>query len=260
MFRPKPRLVLAIVLVILLPGFALAQADEASRVRVLLVLDTEDRMGATWGLDGENRKEVLEAAFQKLNLGDRVTIDTFIGKKVTPENILGYYKKLKTQPSESLMLYYSGHGGLHGNKGHFLALHWGNLYRKDLLAAMKHHNPRLVVVMTDCCANLSGGTISGEPPHTVLTLQATGRVTPRAKVEEPPSQSAVLTKYEFALIGDGSTDVDIEVYDAQGQLVAKDDKFTDLALVRWVPKSTQEFTIKVRNLGGEDNTCHMGHN
>jgi hypothetical protein len=65
---------------------------------------------------------------------------------------------------------------------------------------------------------------------------------------------------EFAVIGDGGTDVDIEVYDATGKLVAKDDKFTDLALVRWVPTMTQEYTIKVKNLGSDDNVCTMGHN
>jgi hypothetical protein len=65
---------------------------------------------------------------------------------------------------------------------------------------------------------------------------------------------------EFAIIGDGGTDVDIEVYDAAGKLVAKDDKFTDLALVRWVPTMTQEYTIKVKNLGSDDNVCTMGHN
>jgi hypothetical protein len=65
---------------------------------------------------------------------------------------------------------------------------------------------------------------------------------------------------EFAVIGDGGTDVDIEVYDSAGKLVAKDDKFTDLALVRWVPTMTQEYTIKVKNLGSDDNVCTMGHN
>jgi len=65
---------------------------------------------------------------------------------------------------------------------------------------------------------------------------------------------------EFAVIGDGSTDVDIEVFDAKGKLVAKDEFFTDLALVRWAPEETQEYTVKVLNLGGEDNTCLMGHN
>ena len=67
-------------------------------------------------------------------------------------------------------------------------------------------------------------------------------------------------KAEFAVIGDGGTDVDIFVFDADGKEVAKDDNFTDLALVRWVPTKTQEYTIKVRNLGNADNTCTMGHN
>jgi hypothetical protein len=71
-----------------------------------------------------------------------------------------------------------------------------------------------------------------------------------------PSKAAA----EFAVIGDGNTDVDIEVYDAAGKLVSKDDGFTDLGLVRWRPASTQEFTIRVKNLGSEDNTCVMGHN
>ena len=62
------------------------------------------------------------------------------------------------------------------------------------------------------------------------------------------------------MIGDGNTDVDIEVYDAAGRLVTKDDGFSDLGLVRWRPASTQEFTIRVKNLGSEDNTCVMGHN
>jgi hypothetical protein len=67
-------------------------------------------------------------------------------------------------------------------------------------------------------------------------------------------------KAEFAVIGDGGTDVDILVYDADGKEVTKDENFTDLALVRWVPTKTQEYTIKVRNLGNADNTCTMGHN
>jgi hypothetical protein len=65
---------------------------------------------------------------------------------------------------------------------------------------------------------------------------------------------------EFAVIGDGSTDVDIFVYDSTGKQITSDENFTDLALVRWIPEKTQEYTIKVKNLGNEDNTCTMGHN
>ena len=65
---------------------------------------------------------------------------------------------------------------------------------------------------------------------------------------------------EFAVIGDGSTDIDIYVLDADGKEVASDTSPSDLAHVRWVPDKTQEYTIKVRNLGNQDNTCTMGHN
>ena len=65
---------------------------------------------------------------------------------------------------------------------------------------------------------------------------------------------------EFSVIGDGSTDVDIFVYDASGKEVTSDTGYSDLAMVRWVPTVTQEYTIKVKNLGNEDNTCVMGHN
>ncbi len=65
---------------------------------------------------------------------------------------------------------------------------------------------------------------------------------------------------EFAVIGDGSTDVDIEVRDSLGQVVAQDTFYSDLALCRWTPTMTQEYTIRVKNLGGEDNVCTMGHN
>ena len=65
---------------------------------------------------------------------------------------------------------------------------------------------------------------------------------------------------EFAVIGDGGTDIDIYVLDADGKEVASDTSPSDLAHVRWVPTKTQEYTIKVCNLGNQDNTCLMGHN
>jgi hypothetical protein len=65
---------------------------------------------------------------------------------------------------------------------------------------------------------------------------------------------------EFAIIGDGSTDVDILVFDEAGKQVAVDDGNSDLAMVRWKCVKTQVYKIVVRNLGGEDNVCSMGHN
>ena len=105
----------------------------------------------------------------------------------------------------------------------------------------------------------------------LLTFQETGQAgseEPKRWTRKMAKSSDVIYKIkffakqdaEFAVIGDGSTDVDIFVYDEGGKLVAKDDRLTDLALVRWVPNKTQVYTIKVSNLHAEENTCVMGHN
>ena len=65
---------------------------------------------------------------------------------------------------------------------------------------------------------------------------------------------------EFCIMGDGSTDVDIFVYDEKGKLIAADTGFSDLGFVRWVPQVTQTYTIKVSNLEAAENVVGMGHN
>jgi hypothetical protein len=65
---------------------------------------------------------------------------------------------------------------------------------------------------------------------------------------------------EFAILGDGSTDVDIFVEDATGKRITSDEGYSDMGMVRWIPTKTQEYTIRVKNLGNEDNVVQMGHN
>jgi hypothetical protein len=76
------------------------------------------------------------------------------------------------------------------------------------------------------------------------------------KAEDSPARKHA----EFTIIGDGSTDVDIFVEDASGKRITSDEGYSDLGMVRWVPAKTQEYTIRVKNLGGEDNIVLMGHN
>lgn len=181
--------VLSICLVLAVPACADAQDSEATRVRVLIAVDTDDQMGATWGLDGDNMRVIFAAAAQKQGVDSRVVIDTFTGKQMTAENILAYYENLPTGPTETLVFYYSGHGGFHLSKGHFFAMRWGTLYRSALLAAMKKRQPRLIVVLTDCCANLAGGARPSEPPDSqiaALRLQKPLNLV-KAKKQEPPT-------------------------------------------------------------------------
>jgi hypothetical protein len=152
-------LVIVALALLLRPDAALAQVTpEAAKVRVLLVLDTDDGMGDTWGLDGENMKALIEHVVSKQGLQGRVIIDHFTGDKVSPKTVLDYYKRLDVGPDDALLFYFSGHGAFLKSKGHFLGFKRGPLFRKDLLAAMDKKKPRLRLVLTDCCANYVDGT------------------------------------------------------------------------------------------------------
>lgn len=54
---------------------------------------------------------------------------------------------------------------------------------------------------------------------------------------------------EILVSGDGDTDLDLFVYDSNGNLIAKDDDYSDDCYVRWVPKWTGRFIVKIVNRG-----------
>ena len=60
--------------------------------------------------------------------------------------------------------------------------------------------------------------------------------------------------------GDGSTDLDLYVYDENNNLIAKDDNNTDDCAVRFIPRWTGDFTIKVVNRGKYANRYTLGTN
>ena len=53
----------------------------------------------------------------------------------------------------------------------------------------------------------------------------------------------------ISVTGDGATDLDLYVYDAAGNLVAKDDDELDFCYVAFTPRVTQPYTIRVVNRG-----------
>src|SRR5262245_65846261 len=173
-----PRVAMAILFVFALTiRLTAGEPGMASRLRVLIVADTESKSGSTWKRDGENMKELLEAALQKQNLLQRATITMLTGKDVTPEVVLEHYATLKTDATETLLFYFSGHGSIHAKRGHFLAFLRGNLYRDELIAAMKKHNPQMIVLLTDTCAGYQSGcyATNAHPP-----VHAEGPIKPSA--------------------------------------------------------------------------------
>ena len=136
---------------------ALAQnamaANEATRARILLVIDTDTEGAKDFGAthDRDHMRSALEKHLKHDHL--KYTLDILQGSSVTKDKILNYYKNLKTNSNETLFFYYTGHGGMSAKYGQFLALHRGTLWRSELRAAMMAHSPRLAVILTDCCSS-----------------------------------------------------------------------------------------------------------
>jgi hypothetical protein len=51
------------------------------------------------------------------------------------------------------------------------------------------------------------------------------------------------------IVGDGDTDLDLYVYDENGNLVGRDADYSDECYVEWMPRWTGTFTVRIRNLG-----------
>ena len=65
---------------------------------------------------------------------------------------------------------------------------------------------------------------------------------------------------EVAVSGDGDTDLDLYVYDENGNLIASDTDYTDDCYVRFYPAWTGLFRIKIVNRGGVYNNYAIATN
>lgn len=54
---------------------------------------------------------------------------------------------------------------------------------------------------------------------------------------------------EILVSGDGDTDLDLYVYDSNGNLIASDTDYSDDCYVRWIPAWTGRYTLRVVNRG-----------
>lgn len=63
-----------------------------------------------------------------------------------------------------------------------------------------------------------------------------------------------------AVVGDGDTDLDLYIYDENGNLITKDDDYTDYCYVTFTPRWTGYFTIKIVNRGSVYNRYAISTN
>jgi hypothetical protein len=172
------------------PGAAFGQAPaEATRVRILLVIDDHAPGSSINGFAHDHTavKKVLKETFRDLQLEDRYTLDILDGKNALSSKVLAYYRDLKAEPTEVLVCYFSGHGGADPSGRHFFDLEDGQLKRSDLRAAMLAKKTRLVVLISDCCADYGSSRenprkdsgIKGDEPLVIGDNESIGQPTGR---------------------------------------------------------------------------------
>jgi hypothetical protein len=139
-----------------------ASADEARRVRALLVADTGDRdIGASVRHDLHTMRVLLEQSFAAH--GEQLTLDVLEDRGVTRDAILGYFRKLRTTTGEeTLLFYFAGHGATDTadpRRRHVLQVLSADgtrheyLRRDEVREEMLKRRPRLTVLLTDACNN-----------------------------------------------------------------------------------------------------------
>ena len=77
-----------------------------------------------------------------------------MGRDVTKRAVLDAIDNCRVRRDDTLVFYWSGHGGYDQQRGHFLKMpndEW--LYRSEVINRIRRKEPRLGVVLTDCCAN-----------------------------------------------------------------------------------------------------------
>ena len=65
---------------------------------------------------------------------------------------------------------------------------------------------------------------------------------------------------EVAIVGDGDTDLDLFIYDENGNFIASGETYSDVEVVGFTPLWTGTFIVEVHNLGNVYNDFGLGSN
>jgi hypothetical protein len=131
-----------------------------SKVHVIYTALTDDNeIGQLIRINVPKFEELIRFQIREERLG---SFTMLLGADCTAENLLATVDSLNLRSIDVVFVYYEGHGAYDPNapesdpdKGHYLALPDRQLPRGELIARMQRKNPRLAVLLTDCC-NVEG--------------------------------------------------------------------------------------------------------
>ena len=145
---------LAILIGGLLASGLIPQVAVAQKLHAIVVADLSPWAG--WGtylpsismdtkrvyMQLHNQVPPAQLVYREISFEEDVVSD--------PQTILELVGELRPAAEDTVLVYYTGHGG-NDDRGHHLELANGKLYREDLKRAMEAKGARFNVLITDCC-------------------------------------------------------------------------------------------------------------
>ena len=127
-----------------------------AKVHLILAADISelDNVGRNVWADAHNVRELLENNIDggRLNTVDLETRRT--GNLLTKNDILQAIRGLNADSDDAVFFFYSGHGAVDSVAGQYFALaSKEQVFRSEILEAMKSLNARLTILVSDCCSN-----------------------------------------------------------------------------------------------------------
>lgn len=150
----------------------LVAANGTSSAQVLHAIIAADTNNADIGASVAVDAKAMVAALKNGLPANQLRIHVIPANKVTRQYLLGIVKTLVIDSRDSVLVYYSGHGGYTNNRGHHFALSNGErIDRSEMLRAITQPlTPRFYALITDCCAS----RVAGKP----LVVPVPGAVDP----------------------------------------------------------------------------------
>jgi hypothetical protein len=159
-----------------------AQADKVHLV--LLIAGADSAIGKADIKDVASVRNALVGAFAKdkgrLVVHDLTAKNPKTGKYYTGDEVIGSLKSMNIGKNDTVLVYHSGHGGITDPKNpegtHVLTIDGGTVRRKAIIDTLKIKQPRLLLILTDCCSNFTSlpygaAAESSQPPAHKLNIQ-----------------------------------------------------------------------------------------
>ena len=142
---------------------------EADKVHVvLLVAGADSNIGNADMADVAAMRHAISASFasdrKRVVFHDLTGKNPATGRHYTGPEILARLKRMKVGSNDTVLVFHSGHGGIsdkkHPEASHVLTVDGGQVNRIDIMNTVLAHQPRALIILTDCCSSFMGSQVS----------------------------------------------------------------------------------------------------